>query len=153
MIILKTSNIKIFNASAYSLPEYQTIGSAGVDLKANLTESMILQPHQVYQIPTGLFLEIPVGIEAQVRARSGLALKHGLSLVNGIGTIDSDFRGEIKVIMIVLVDRSYELKPGERIAQMVFSEVIKADFSEVTSVAALETSDRGTGGFGHSGKE
>ncbi|MBK5243769.1 MAG: dUTP diphosphatase [Eubacteriaceae bacterium] len=145
--------MKIFNASEYSLPEYQTIGSVGVDLKANIAESILLQPRQVYQIPTGLFLEIPVGIEAQVRARSGLALKHGLSLVNGIGTIDSDFRGEIKVIMIVLIDKTYELKPGERIAQMVFSEVIKADFSEVTSVEALETSDRGSGGFGHSGKE
>lgn len=149
---LKTCNIKIFNDSEYPLPEYQTVGSAGVDLKANISEGMVMHPHQVYQIPTGLFLEIPAGIEAQVRARSGLALKHGLSLVNGIGTIDSDFRGEIKVIMIVLTDQPYDLQPGERIAQMVFSEVIKGNFSEVASVEALASSDRGTGGFGHSGK-
>ena len=152
MTILKTCKIKIFNASEHSLPEYQTVGSAGVDLQANLSEMILLHPHQVYQIPTGIFLEIPVGIEAQVRARSGLALKHGLSLVNGIGTIDSDFRGEIKVLVIVLIDKPYQLQPGERIAQMVFSEYIKADFSKVNTIEALESSDRGVGGFGHSGK-
>lgn len=152
MTILKTFKIKIFNASGQPLPKYQTVGSAGVDLQADLSASIVLHPHQVYQIPTGVFLEIPVGVEAQIRARSGLALKHGLSLVNGIGTIDSDYRGEIKIIMIVLVDEPYELKPGERIAQMVFSEVVKADFSEVLTVEALESSERGDGGFGHSGK-
>lgn len=149
---MKTAKIKIFNASEQPLPEYKTVGSAGVDLQANLSDSIIMQPHRVYQIPTGIFLEIPVGIEAQIRARSGLALRHGLSLVNGIGTIDSDYRGEIKIIMIVLIDEPYELKPGERIAQMVFSEVVKADFSEVITIEALESSERGDGGFGHSGK-
>lgn len=149
---MKTNNIKILNATEYPLPEYQTFGSAGVDLRAHLSESMILHPHRVYQIPTGIFLEIPVGIEAQIRARSGLALKNGLSLVNGIGTIDSDYRGEIKVIMIVLIDIPYELHPGERIAQMVFAEYIKADFSEVTAFDDLSETKRGQGGFGHSGK-
>lgn len=149
---MKSCKIKIFNASEYPLPEYQTVGSAGVDLRANLSESIVLLSHRVYQIPTGIFLEIPVGIEAQVRARSGLALKHGLSLVNGIGTIDSDYRGEIKVIMINLLDNPFQLHPGERIAQMVFSEYLEADFFEVTSFDELSESERGEGGFGHSGK-
>ncbi|MBU4440381.1 MAG: dUTP diphosphatase [Acetobacterium sp.] len=150
--MIKNYSIKILNQSQYPLPEYQTIGSAGVDLYANLESKMIIMPHKVYQIPTGIFLEMPIGIEAQIRARSGLALKHGLSLVNGIGTIDADYRGEIKIILINLLDKMYQLEPGERIAQMVFSEYIKADFTEVFSVEELESSDRGDGGFGHSGK-
>lgn len=144
--------IKILNRSQYPLPEYQTIGSAGVDLRANLDSKMIIMPHKVYQIPTGIFLEMPIGVEAQIRARSGLALKHGLSLVNGIGTIDADYRGEIKIILINLLDKMYQLEPGERIAQMVFSEYIKADFTEVFSAEELDASERGDGGFGHSGK-
>nr|WP_320025936.1 dUTP diphosphatase [uncultured Acetobacterium sp.] len=150
--MIKNYSIKILNQSQYPLPEYQTIGSAGVDLYANLESKMIIMPHKVYQIPTGIFLEMPIGVEAQIRARSGLALKHGLSLVNGIGTIDADYRGEIKIILINLLDKMYQLEPGERIAQMVFSEYIKADFTEVFSVEELESSDRGDGGFGHSGK-
>ncbi|MBC3888919.1 dUTP diphosphatase [Acetobacterium paludosum] len=144
--------IKIFNKSEYPLPQYQTEGSAGVDLRANIEGKLIVMPKKVYQIPTGIFIEMPLGIEAQIRARSGLALKHGLSLVNGIGTIDPDYRGEIKIILINLLDRPYQLEPGERIAQMVFAEYVKADFSEVTSIEELETSERGDGGFGHSGK-
>lgn len=150
--MIKNYSIKILNQSQYPLPEYQTIGSAGVDLYANLDSKMIIMPHKVYQIPTGIFLEMPIGVEAQIRARSGLALKHGLSLVNGIGTIDADYRGEIKIILINLLDKMYQLEPGERIAQMVFSEYIKADFTEVFSVEELEASNRGDGGFGHSGK-
>lgn len=150
--MLKTVSIKIVNNSDYPLPEYQTIGSAGVDLRANIDGNLIILPHRVYQIPTGVFLEIPVGMEAQIRARSGLALKHGLSLVNGIGTIDADYRGEIKIILINLLDKPYQLEPGERIAQMVFSEYIKADFVEVSTIDDLEISKRGDGGFGHSGK-
>ncbi|WP_373482349.1 dUTP diphosphatase [Acetobacterium sp.] len=149
---IKSYSIKILNQSQYPLPEYQTIGSAGVDLRANLESNMIVMPHKVYQIPTGIFLEMPVGIEAQIRARSGLALKHGLSLVNGIGTIDADYRGEIKIILINLLDKPYQLEPGERIAQMVFAEYIKADFIEVFSASDLAASERGGGGFGHSGK-
>ncbi len=144
--------IKILNQSPFPLPEYQTPGSAGVDLRANLEGKMIIMPHKVYQIPTGIFLEMPLGVEAQIRARSGLALKHGLSLVNGVGTIDADYRGEIKIILINLLDKPYQLEPGERIAQMVFSEYVKADFIEVSSVAELAVSARGDGGFGHSGK-
>lgn len=145
-------SIKILNQSPFPLPEYQTPGAAGVDLRANLDGKMIIMPHKVYQIPTGIFLEMPIGVEAQIRARSGLALKHGLSLVNGVGTIDADYRGEIKIILINLLDKPYQLEPGERIAQMVFSEYVKADFVEVSSVDELAASKRGDGGFGHSGK-
>jgi len=144
--------IKILNQSPFPLPEYQTPGSAGVDLRANLDGKMIIMPHKVYQIPTGIFLEMPLGVEAQIRARSGLALKHGLSLVNGVGTIDADYRGEIKIILINLLDKPYQLEPGERIAQMIFSEYVKAEFVEVSSVDELAVSQRGDGGFGHSGK-
>lgn len=151
-MMVNNCKIKIFNKSEYPLPAYQTDGSAGVDLRANIEGKLIVMPKKVYQIPTGIFIEMPVGIEAQIRARSGLALKHGLSLVNGIGTIDPDYRGEIKIILINLLDRPYQLEPGERIAQMVFAEYVKADFSEVTSIEELETSERGDGGFGHSGK-
>ena len=150
--MIKNYSIKILNQSQYPLPEYQTAGSAGVDLRANLEAKMIIMPHKVYQIPTGIYLEMPIGVEAQIRARSGLALKHGLSLVNGVGTIDADYRGEIKIILINLLDKMYQLEPGERIAQMVFSEYIKADFTEVFSITELEDSERGDGGFGHSGK-
>ena len=149
---MKNCNVKILNKSAYPLPEYQTQGSAGVDLRANIEGKLIIMPKKVYQIPTGIFIEMPLGIEAQIRARSGLALKHGLALVNGIGTIDPDYRGEIKIILINLLDRPYQLEPGERIAQMVFSEYIKADFMAVASIEELESSERGDGGFGHSGK-
>ena len=145
-------SIKILNQSPFPLPEYQTPGAAGVDLRANLDGKMIIMPHKVYQIPTGIFLEMPIGVEAQIRARSGLALKHGLSLVNGVGTIDADYRGEIKIILINLLDKPYQLEPGERIAQMVFAEYIKADFVEVLSADELASSERGDGGFGHSGK-
>ncbi len=150
--MIKNYSIKILNQSQYPLPEYQTVGSSGVDLRANLNSNMIVMPHKVYQIPTGIYLEMPIGVEAQIRARSGLALKHGLSLVNGIGTIDADYRGEIKIILINLLDKPYQLAPGERIAQMVFAEYVKADFLEVFSSEALAASERGDGGFGHSGK-
>jgi dUTP pyrophosphatase len=149
---MKTCQVKILNKSAYPLPEYQTPGAAGFDLRANIEGKLIIMPKKVYQIPTGIFLEMPLGVEAQIRARSGLALKHGLSLVNGIGTIDPDYRGEIKIILINLLDRPYQLEPGERIAQMVFSEYLQADFVEVADSDELALSDRGDGGFGHSGK-
>ena len=145
--MMKNCNVKILNKSDFPLPKYQTQGSAGVDLRANIEEKLIIMPKKVYQIPTGIFIEMPLGIEAQIRA-----LKHGLSLVNGIGTIDPDYRGEIKIILINLLDRPYQLEPGERIAQMVFSEYIKADFMAVASIEELESSERGDGGFGHSGK-
>lgn len=150
--MIKNYSIKILNQSQYPLPEYQTIGSAGVDLRANLDTKMIIMPHKVYQIPTGICLEMPIGVEAQIRARSGLALKHGLSLVNGVGTIDADYRGEIKIILINLLDKPYQLEPGERIAQMVFAEYVKAELIEVSNAEELADSERGDGGFGHSGK-
>lgn len=130
------------------LPAYQTSGSAGMDLLAAVTEPLTLQPGQWRLVPTGLSVSIPHGYEAQVRPRSGLALKHGISVLNTPGTIDSDYRGEIGVILINLGDREFTVNRGDRIAQMVFSPVTTA---RVNVVEALETSARGNGGFGHTG--
>ena len=144
--------IKIINKSQHELPNYETIASAGMDLRANLNESISLKPLERVLVKTGLFIELPIGYEAQVRPRSGLALKKGITVLNTPGTIDADYRGEIKIILINLLDKPYQLEPGERIAQMVFAEYIKADFVEVLSADELASSERGDGGFGHSGK-
>jgi dUTP pyrophosphatase len=140
--------IKIVKNNPFKLPEYETKGSAGVDLQANVDSPVVLKPMERYLVPTGLFIEIPEGYEAQVRARSGLAIKHGISLVNGIGTIDSDYRGEIKVILINLGDKDFTINSGDRIAQMVFIKHEQADFE---LVEVLDETERGTGGFGHTG--
>lgn len=140
--------IKIVKNNPFKLPEYETKGSAGVDLQANVDSTVVLKPMERYLVPTGLFIEIPEGYEAQVRARSGLAIKHGISLVNGIGTIDSDYRGEIKVILINLGDKDFAINSGDRIAQMVFIKHEQADFE---LVEVLDETERGTGGFGHTG--
>lgn len=140
--------IKIVKNNPFKLPEYETKGSAGVDLQANVESPVVLKPMERYLVPTGLFIEIPEGYEAQVRARSGLAIKHGISLVNGIGTIDSDYRGEIKVILINLGDKDFTINSGDRIAQMVFIKHEQADFELVEE---LNDTERGTGGFGHTG--
>lgn len=140
--------IKIVNKSDNPLPAYETVGSAGLDLRAQLTEPVILKPLQRALIPTGLFIELPDGYEAQVRPRSGLALKKGLSLLNSPGTIDSDYRGEIKVILINLSNETTIVNTGERIAQMVISKYEKVSFHEVDE---LNETDRGAGGFGHTG--
>lgn len=140
--------IKIVKNNPFKLPEYETKGSAGVDLQANVESPVVLKPMERYLVPTGLFIEIPEGYEAQVRARSGLAIKHGISLVNGIGTIDSDYRGEIKVILINLGDKDFTINSGDRIAQMVFIKHEQADFELVEE---LNDTERGAGGFGHTG--
>ena len=140
--------IKIVKKNPFKLPEYETKGSAGVDLQAYIDNTIILKPMERKLVPTGLFIELPEGYEAQVRARSGLAIKHGISLVNGIGTIDSDYRGEIKVILINLGDLDFTIKNGDRIAQMIFIKHEQADFELVEE---LKDTERGAGGFGHTG--
>lgn len=141
--------VKIVNQSPFALPEYATVHSAGLDLRANISGPVELQPLQRLLIPTGLFIELPEGFEAQVRPRSGLAAKHGISIVNTPGTIDPDYRGEIKVILVNLSDVVYTLNPGERIAQMVIARFEHIVWKQVEK---LEESDRGEGGFGHTGK-
>jgi dUTP pyrophosphatase len=142
--------IKIVNHSKHALPEYATNLSAGLDLRANLTESVVLKPLERKLIPTGLYIELPEGYEAQIRPRSGLAIKHGISLVNAPGTIDADYRGEICVIMINLSSEDFMINDGERICQMVISKYEQAEWIEV---AELTETERGSGGFGHTGKK
>ncbi len=132
-----------------NIPKYETTGSAGMDLKATLTEPIILAPTERKLVPTGLFIELPKGYEAQVRARSGLAIKHGITLINCIGTIDSDYRGEIKVPLVNLGTEPFEIKNGERIAQII---VAKYETVEWEIVKKLSKTERGEGGFGHTGK-
>ena len=141
--------IKVIRMNKTELPKYETIGSAGMDVRANINEDVILVPGAIKLIPVGLKVEIPVGYEIQVRPRSGLALKHGLGMANSIGTIDSDYRGEIGVIAINLSDKAYTIKPGERIAQLVLNKVEQIEWVEVE---ALGTTERGAGGYGHTGK-
>ncbi|MEO6289618.1 MAG: dUTP diphosphatase [Ginsengibacter sp.] len=141
--------IKIINNSENNLPEYATDGSAGLDLKANLATPIVLQPLERAIIPTGIFIEIPAGFEAQVRPRSGLAINHGITCLNSPGTVDSDYRGELKVILINLSKLEFTINHGERIAQIVISKVEKA---LLRPVVQLQSSIRGEGGFGHTGK-
>ena len=141
--------IKIVNKSKHTLPEYATLLSAGMDLRANLAEAVVLKPLERKLIPTGLFIELPVGYEAQIRPRSGLAIKHGISLVNTPGTIDADYRGEIGVIMINLSNEDFVINDGERICQMVVAAHERAEWIEVEE---LNSTERGSGGFGHTGK-
>jgi dUTP pyrophosphatase len=141
--------IKIINDSFNELPSYETVGSSGMDLRANLQEPVKLDPLQRALIPTGLFIELPLGYEAQVRPRSGLAIKHGITCLNTPGTIDSDYRGEIKIILINLSNEPFIIQHGERIAQMVVQPVTKAEWE---TVKILNESKRGAGGFGHTGK-
>lgn len=140
--------VRVINKSKYSLPEYKTKGAAGVDLKANIKEEIVLKPMERKLIPTGIYVEIPEGYEGQVRARSGLALEYGIALVNGIGTIDADYRGEIGVILINLGDKDFTIKPGDRIAQFVLNKFERIDFELVDE---LDNTERGDKGFGHSG--
>ena len=141
--------VKIINKSQHPLPAYETILSAGMDLRANLSEPIILQPMQRALIPTGLYIELPAGTEAQIRPRSGLAFKHGITVLNSPGTIDADYRGEIKVLLINLSQEPFEIKDTERIAQMVVS---KHETVEWQLVETLNQTQRGEGGFGHTGK-
>lgn len=130
------------------LPTYATSGSAGADLRAYIDEPITLTPGERRLIPTGLFVEIPDGIEAQIRARSGLAIKHGIGLVNGVGTVDSDYRGEWNIPLINWGSEPYTINNGDRIAQVIFAKYEKAEFSIVQSV---DETERGSGGFGHTG--
>ncbi len=142
--------VKIVNKSKHELPKYETEASAGMDLRANLEQSIVLKPLQRTLVSTGLFIELPVGYEAQVRPRSGLAYKHGLTVLNTPGTIDADYRGELKVILVNLSDTDFEIKDGERIAQMIISAHMQAKLKEVD---VLSETERGAGGFGHTGKK
>jgi dUTP pyrophosphatase len=141
--------VKIINQSHFPLPQYETAGSAGMDLRANTTHSITLEPLERTLLPTGLFLELPQGYEAQIRPRSGLAAKRGLTLLNAPGTIDSDYRGEIQCILVNLSNRPQTIEPGERIAQMV---VAKFEQIEFVHVEQLDVTIRGTGGFGSTGQ-
>ena len=143
-------NIKIVNTSANPLPEYATKGSSGMDLRAALHIPVTLQPLQRTLIPTGLFVEIPLGYEIQIRPRSGLAIKQGITCLNTPGTIDSDYRGEIKIILINLSSEEQVISHGDRIAQMIVQRTEKAEFEQVEF---LNETERATGGFGHTGKQ
>lgn len=142
-------SVKIINQSNNPLPEYATLGSSGMDIRANLEEPMILEPSARALVPTGLLVEIPLGYEIQIRPRSGLAIKQGITCLNTPGTIDADYRGEIKVILINLSSEPQTLQPGDRIAQMVLQKVEQIQWVPATELAS---SDRGAGGFGSTGK-
>lgn len=141
-------NVKVINSSRNPLPSYTTAGAAGMDVRADLAEPVVIEPLARALIPTGLRVAIPQGYELQMRPRSGLAIKHGISLVNTPGTIDSDYRGEIGVILINLSDEPFTIMPGDRICQMVLNEVPQLQWE---SVDELPDTDRGDGGFGHTG--
>ena len=141
--------VKIINKSNNSLPKYATAYSAGMDLRANLQEPVTLKPLERALIPTGLFIELPTGYEAQIRPRSGLAVKNGISVLNSPGTIDADYRGEIRVVLVNLSNKDFVINHGERICQMVVAKHASVEWDETQE---LEASDRGAGGFGHTGK-
>ena len=140
--------IRIINNSKNSLPAYETMHAAGMDLRAEVEETVILKPMERKLIPTGLHIELPEGFEAQIRPRSGLAFKHGIGIVNSPGTIDADYRGEVKVLLINFSDQPFEIKSGDRIAQMVAARHEKVDWQEVE---VLNETLRGAGGYGHTG--
>ena len=141
--------IKIINNSTHQLPAYETANAAGMDLRAFTPSQIILKPLQRLLIPTGLHIELPIGFEAQIRPRSGLAYKHGISIVNSPGTIDADYRGEIKVLLVNLSDTDFLINDGDRVAQMV---VAKHETVNWTQVTELSDTARGAGGYGHTGK-
>lgn len=141
--------VKIINRSNNALPAYETEHAAGLDIRAHLTEAISIAPMQRQLIPTGLFIELPIGYEAQIRPRSGLAFKNGITVLNSPGTIDADYRGEIKVLLINFSDQVFVVEPGERIAQMVLAAHAQITWEEVT---LLSETARGEGGYGHTGK-
>ena len=142
-------NVKIVNKSKHQLPSYATVGSAGMDLKANTNEPIALKPMERYLFPTGLYIQLPEGYEAQIRPRSGLAAKYGVTVTNAPGTVDADYTGEIGVSLINLSDTTVVIQPGERIAQMVVAKYEKVSWTEVSK---LDETERGDGGFGHTGR-
>lgn len=141
-------NIRITNKSTHPLPSYETLMSAGMDLRAYTEEPIVIKPMQRVLIPTGLTIELAEGLEAQIRPRSGLAFKHGIAVLNSPGTIDADYRGEIKVLLINLSDAAFTVNNGERIAQMIISSYVKVNLINTDS---LSETQRGAGGFGHTG--
>jgi dUTP pyrophosphatase len=143
-------HVKVINKSNNPLPEYATVGSSGMDIRADLDEPIIIKPLQRILVPTGLFIELPQGFEAQVRPRSGLAIKHGITCLNTPGTIDADYRGEIKIILINFSQEHHVIKPGDRIAQMIIQKIEKA---LLVPVIELNETQRNAGGFGHTGKQ
>lgn len=145
---MEKTTVKVINKSRHPLPAYATAQSAGMDLRANIDAPIVLHPMERTLVGTGLFMALPAGFEAQVRPRSGLALKHGLTVLNTPGTIDADYRGEIKVLLINLSTDDFVINDGERIAQMVVARHETADFIEVE---ALDETERGDGGYGHTG--
>ena len=142
--------LKIVNKSSNPLPKYESAQAAGMDLRCNISEPITLQPMERRLIPTGLFIQLPEGYEAQIRPRSGLALKRGLTVLNTPGTIDSDYRGEVGVILINLSGEAQTIEPGERVCQMV---IARHEHAEVECVEVLDETERGAGGFGHSGRK
>ncbi len=146
---MDTLTIRIINRSANPLPSYATDGSSGMDLRADIKDAITLLPLERQLVPTGLFLQLPDGFEAQVRPRSGLAIKQGITCLNSPGTVDADYRGELKVILINLSQEPQAIHPGDRIAQMVFQKIEKV---ALNAVAEIDTTARGEGGFGHTGK-
>ena len=147
---MQTVQVNIVNSSSNPLPEYATAGSAGMDIRANLASPVTLQPMERMLIPTGLFIELPEGYEAQIRPRSGMAIKQGITCLNAPGTVDSDYRGELKIILINLSNTVQQIEHGERIAQMVIAKTEKA---ALVMVEQLNNSQRGEGGFGHTGSK
>ncbi|MDP9078173.1 MAG: dUTP diphosphatase [Bacteroidota bacterium] len=141
-------NIRIINKSKNSLPAYETLHAAGMDLRADVEETITLKPMERKLVPTGLYIELPEGFEAQIRPRSGLAFKHGIGIVNSPGTIDADYRGEIKVLLINFSDQPFEINTGDRVAQMVVARHEKVNWEEVE---VLNETSRGAGGYGHTG--
>ena len=142
--------LKIINKSNNPLPKYESAQAAGMDIRCNIAEAVTLQPMERKLIPTGLFIELPAGYEAQIRPRSGLALKRGLTVLNTPGTIDADYRGEVGVILVNLSGEAQTIEPGERICQMV---IAKHEAPEIVEVSELSDTERGAGGFGHSGRK
>jgi dUTP pyrophosphatase len=145
---MKHVSVKVVNKSTNELPQYQTASSAGMDLRASIEDEIILEPLQRQLIGTGIFIELPEGYEAQIRPRSGLAYKHGISVLNSPGTIDADYRGEIKVLLVNISNEAFTIKPDERIAQMIIAEHAQADWQPADS---LSDTERAAGGFGSTG--
>ena len=147
---MSSIHIKVVNRSNNALPDYATAGSSGMDIRANLSEPMTITPLQRALVPTGLFIELPRGYEAQIRPRSGLAMTHGITCLNTPGTIDADYRGEIKIILINLSQEPHVIQPGDRIAQMVIQKIERA---VLLPADELNETERSAGGFGHTGKQ
>ena len=147
---METVNVKVVNNGKQQLPQYATPQSAGMDLRANIEEPFLLHPGERHLFSTGLHIQLPEGYEGMVRPRSGLALKHGITVLNTPGCVDSDYTGDVGVILINLSDQCFEINPGERIAQLVISPIVQGKWVEVEK---LDDTERGDGGFGHTGKE